>query len=45
MSFGLNKQAAYMGRASFYGSRESPLGPIQLTIRGDTDEVIRFLCG
>lgn len=45
MSFGLNKQAAYMGRASFYGSGESPLGPIQLTIRGDADEVIRFLCG
>ena len=45
MSFGLNKQAAYMGRASFYGAGESPLGPIQLTIRGDTNEVIRFLCG
>ena len=45
ISFGLNKQAAYMGRASFYGSGESPLGPIQLTIRGDADEVIRFLCG
>jgi len=45
MSFGLNKQAAYMGRASLYGAGESPLGPIQLTIRGDVDEVIRFLCG
>lgn len=45
MSFGLNKQAAYMGRASFYGAGESPLGPIQIVIRGDADEVIRFLCG
>jgi len=45
MSFGLNKQAAYMGRASFYGAGESPLGPIQLTIRGDADVIIGFLCG
>jgi len=44
ISFGLNKQAAYMGRASFYSTGESPLGPIQLTIRGNADVVIGFLC-
>ena len=45
ISFGLNKQAAFAGQASFHGSGESPLGPIQLTIRGDMDVIIGFLCG
>jgi predicted RNA binding protein with dsRBD fold (UPF0201 family) len=44
ISFGLNKEAAYMGRASFHSVGESPLGPIQLTIRGDTEAAIGFLC-
>jgi predicted RNA binding protein with dsRBD fold (UPF0201 family) len=44
LSFGLNKQAAYAGHASFYSSGESPLGPIQVTIKGDVLEAIAFLC-
>ncbi len=45
MSFGLNKQAAYMGRASFYGAGESPLGPIQIVITGEVAKVVEYLCG
>ena len=45
MSFGLNKQAAFMGRASFYGAGESSLGPIQITISGDARKVVEYLCG
>ena len=44
LSFGLNKQAAYAGHASFYSSGESPLGPIQVTIKGDVSEAIAYLC-
>jgi len=44
LTFGLNKQAAYIGRVSFYRLKEAPLGPIQITISGDVDEVVRFLC-
>lgn len=44
LSFGLNKQAAYAKRVSFYRSRESPLGPIQVTIKGDVDEAIAYIC-
>lgn len=42
-TFGLKKQAAYAGRVSFYHPSEAPLGPIQVTIKGDVDEVIRYL--
>ena len=45
MSFGLNKQAAYMGRASFYGAGESPLGPIQIVITGEVAKAVEYLCG
>ena len=45
LSFGLNKQAAYAGRASFHGSGESPLGPIQFDLTGDIEKIIHFLCG
>lgn len=45
LSFGLNKQAAFAGRASFYHHSESALGPIQVTIKGDIQEVIDYLCG
>jgi len=45
MSFGLNKQAAYMGRASFYGAGESPLGPIQVVITGEVAKAVKYLCG
>lgn len=44
LSFGLNRQAAYAGHISFYRERESPLGPIQVTIRGDVEEIINYLC-
>jgi predicted RNA binding protein with dsRBD fold (UPF0201 family) len=44
LSFGLNKQAAYAGHASFYSSGQSPLGPIQVTIKGDVSEAIAYLC-
>jgi len=44
LSFGLNKQAAYVKRVSFYRLRESPLGPIQVTIKGDVDEAIAYIC-
>jgi len=44
LSFGLNKQAAFVGRLSFYGSGETPLGPIQIIIVGDVEAVIDFLC-
>jgi predicted RNA binding protein with dsRBD fold (UPF0201 family) len=43
LTFGLNKQAAYAGRVSFYHPHEAPMGPIQVTIKGDIDEVIRYL--
>ena len=45
LSFGLNKQAAFAGHASFYRSGESVLGPIQITIKGDVPKVIDYLCG
>jgi predicted RNA binding protein with dsRBD fold (UPF0201 family) len=45
ISFGLNKEAAYAGRASFHISGASPTGPIQVEISGDIDKVIEFLCG
>lgn len=44
LTFGLNKQAAYSGRISFYHYMEAPLGPIQITMRGDVDEAILYLC-
>ena len=43
--FGLNKEAAYAGRASFHISGASPTGPIQVEISGDIEKVIEFLCG
>jgi predicted RNA binding protein with dsRBD fold (UPF0201 family) len=45
LSFGLNKQAAYAGRASFHRSGASPTGPIQFELEGDIDKIVEFLCG
>jgi predicted RNA binding protein with dsRBD fold (UPF0201 family) len=45
LSFGLNKQAAYAGRASFHRSGASPMGPIQFDLIGDVEKIINFLCG
>lgn len=45
----LHKQAAYVGKISLIDAeKESPLGPIRFTIRGDLDElleVIEYLTG
>jgi predicted RNA binding protein with dsRBD fold (UPF0201 family) len=45
LRFGINRQAAYMNRVSFYHPREAPLGPIQVTIRGDLIQAIEYLTG
>lgn len=45
LSFGLNKQAAYARAVSFHQEGDSPLGPIQVFIKGDTTDIINFLCG
>jgi hypothetical protein len=45
LSFGLSRLAAYAKHVSFYRSREAPLGPIQITIKGDVSEAIEYLCG
>ncbi len=45
LSFGLSKEAAYAGRASFHLSGASPTGPIQIELAGDIDKIIEFLCG
>jgi predicted RNA binding protein with dsRBD fold (UPF0201 family) len=45
LSFGLNKQAAFAGSVSFYHGGESPLGPIQVYLRGDVINAVEFLCG
>jgi predicted RNA binding protein with dsRBD fold (UPF0201 family) len=45
LSFGLNKQAAYAGRASFHRSGASLMGPIQFDLTGDIEKIVGFLCG
>ena len=42
--FGLNRQAAFAGRVSFAYWGESPLGPIEVTIKGNLEKVISYLC-
>jgi predicted RNA binding protein with dsRBD fold (UPF0201 family) len=44
LSFGLNRQAAYAGHVSLNLTNEDPMGPIQVQIRGDVQQVIDFLC-
>lgn len=43
LSFGLNRQAAHAGHISINLENEDPMGPIQVTIEGDIDDVITFL--
>lgn len=43
LSFGLNRQAAHAGHVSINLQNEDPMGPIQVTIEGDIDEVVTFL--
>jgi len=45
LSFGLSKEAAYAGRASFHLSGASPTGPIQIELAGDMIKIIEFLSG
>lgn len=45
LSFDLNRLAAYMNHISFYHPRESPLGPIHITLKGEISKAIEFLCG
>jgi hypothetical protein len=44
LSFGLNRQAAYAGHVSLNLQNEDPMGPLQVSINGDIDEIIDFLC-
>ncbi len=43
LSFGLNRQAAHAGHVSVTLENEDPMGPIQVTIEDDIDDVITFL--
>jgi predicted RNA binding protein with dsRBD fold (UPF0201 family) len=45
LSFGINRQAAYAGHVSIYQASHTPLGPIQVTVKGDPGAVISYLCG
>jgi predicted RNA binding protein with dsRBD fold (UPF0201 family) len=44
LSFGLNRQAAYVGHFSLNLKGEDPMGPIQVRIEDDVQSVISFLC-
>ena len=44
LSYGLNRQAAYSGHVSLNLANEDPMGPIQIQIKGDIEQVIEFLC-
>jgi len=44
LSFGLNRQAAFAGHVSLNLTNEDPMGPIQVKIKGDIQDVIDFLC-
>jgi predicted RNA binding protein with dsRBD fold (UPF0201 family) len=43
LSFGLNRQAAYMGHVSLSLEGEDPMGPIQFNVKGDIPEFIGYL--
>ena len=43
LSFGLNRQAAYAGHVSLTLENEAPMGPIQVAVEGDIDELVTFL--
>jgi predicted RNA binding protein with dsRBD fold (UPF0201 family) len=44
LSFGLNRQAAYAGHVSLNLTNEDPMGPIQIQIRGNVQQLINYLC-
>lgn len=43
LSFGLNRQAAYVGHVSLTLENEDPMGPINVVIEGDVRQAITFL--
>ena len=43
LSFGFNRQAAYAGHVSVNLQGEDPMGPIQVSVKGDVERLIRFL--
>ena len=43
LSFGLNRQAAYAGHVSLTLENEDSMGPIQVFVEGDVEEVVTFL--
>jgi len=43
LSFGLNRQAAYMGHVSLSLEGEDPMGPIQVNVKGDIAGYISYL--
>ena len=45
VSFHLNRQAAFAGHVSIYHANKAPLGPIEVEIDGDPEEIIEHLCG
>jgi predicted RNA binding protein with dsRBD fold (UPF0201 family) len=45
LSFGLNRQAAYVGHISLNLTNEDPMGPIQVQVKGDVQRVIEYLSG
>ena len=45
VTFHLNRQAAYVGHVSIYHADKVPMGPIEVDIEGDPQEIIDYLCG
>jgi len=43
LSFGLNRQAAFMGHVSLSLEGEDPMGPIQVNVKGDIAGFIGYL--
>ena len=44
LRFSLNRQAAFAGHVSFYHIGESVLGPIQITVKGNVENFIEYVC-
>jgi len=45
VTFHLNRQAAYANHVSIYHASKSPLGPIEVDIKGNPEKVIEYLTG
>lgn len=44
LKFSLNRQAAFAGYISLYHDKESVLGPILVTVKGDINGFIEHVC-